>query len=233
MRRSAVVLATAALVGSALAFAPAAPERQEAETDHEIVFTEDGSETVEGAQTNAGTNLGELSTGCTKDPDTYCETVHVTVVQPVADEDPEAIEFGSGDVAFTLAPTIPGADFDIRVFESDEAGTARGEEVASSGNFPACSILCESPLSAVIGEGCGPDHDECGDWTVATTDLEGGGTDHYVIEVVYYLAAGPYTLDVSYERTDGRNFDGTTPGAEPTGEPTGEPSPSPAPSPSP
>ena len=221
MRRPAVVLATAALVGSTLAFAPAVTTQQ-AETDHAIVFTEDGSETVEGAQTNAGTNLGDpvgagLPSECTKDPNTYCETVHVTVEQPVADEDPDSLEFGTGEVSFTLAPTVPGADFDINVFESDQTGTARDELVAESGNFPGCSVLCESPLGAVIGEGCGPDHDECGSWTVPTNDLAGGGTAYYVIEVVYYLAAGPYTLDVTYERTDGRNFDGTTPVA---GEPT-------------
>lgn len=231
MRRSVVFLATAALVASAFAFAPAVTSQQ-AETTHQVTFTEDGSETVVGGPPG-GINLTGLIEGqvrCSSDPDAYCETILVTVEQPVADEDPDAVEFGLGQVTIDVTSAVPGGDFDLYVRESDADGS-RGTEMASSGNASACAQVCGSGVPDPIG--LWPNQcdgtDECVDVGVTTTDVV--GTKYLLVEIVYFAAPAGYTANLSYTRTDGRNFDGTTPGATPTDGPDAEPAPETEPSP--
>lgn len=215
MRRILVVTATAALVASGLAFAPAVSSQQ-AETTHQVTFSEDGTATVEGGLPG-GFNLTPLIDGtstCSAEPHQYCETILLTIGQPVADEDPEEIDFGLGDVTIDITAAVPGADFDLYVFESD-AEANKGTQVTNSGNAAACAQVCGSGAPDPVGlwynqcEGT----DECVDFSVTTSEF--AGTRHYLVEVVYFASPAGYTGELSYTRTDGRNFDGTTPPAEP------------------
>lgn len=198
MRRSVVVLAVAALVGSTLAFAPAVTSQQ-AETTHQVTFTEDGTQTVQG-DVPGGINLTgftEDGVRCSSDPDAYCETILVTVEQPVADDgDPDTLSFGLGEVVMDTTADVQGGDFDITVFESD-AEASRGSELASSGNFLACATFCDVPL--VQPNQCEA-ADECLEFNVSTSEL--GGTKHYLVEVVYFAAVSGHTTNISYTRLD-------------------------------
>lgn len=220
MRRILVVIAAAALIGSTLAFTPAVSPQQ-AETTHQVTFSEDGTATVEG-DVAGGVNPTPFVDGtstCSAEPDQYCETILLTIEQPVADEDPDAIDFGLGEVTIDITAAVPGSDFDLFVFESD-ADANKGTQVANSGNMAACAQVCGSGAPDPVGlwgnqcEGT----DECVEFGVTTSEL--AGTRHYLVEVVYFASAAGYTGELSYTRTDGRNFDGTTP--EP-----GEPAPPP------
>ena len=209
MRRIPVVIAVAALVTSTFAFAPA--PSQQVETTHQVTFTEDGTATVEGGLPG-GVNPTPFVDGtstCSAEPNQYCETILLTVEQPVADEDPDALDFGLGEVTIDITATVPGSDFDLFVFESDAEGT-KGTEVASSGNAAACAQLCGTAPDPV---GLWPNQcagtDECTELGVTTSELS--GTRHYLIEVVYFASPAGYTGELSYTRTDGRDFDGTTP----------------------
>ena len=205
MRRTLVALSAAALAASALAFAPAASPSQ-ADTDHEVVFSGDGAQTVTGGVPGGinVTGFTESAVRCSSDPDAYCETILLTVEQPVADEDPDEIDFGSGDVTIDLTAAVQGGDFDFTVFESNANGS-KGAEVATSGNFLACATFCEVPL--VQPNACDA-ADECVAFGVSTSQFT--SERHFLVEVVYFAAASEYTADFTYTRTDGRNTDGTT-----------------------
>ena len=209
MRRTLVALSAAALAASALAFAPAASPSQ-ADTDHEVVFSGDGAQTVTGGVPGGinVTGFTESAVRCSSDPDAYCETILLTVEQPVADEDPDEIDFGSGDVTIDLTAAVQGGDFDFTVFESNANGS-KGAEVATSGNFLACATFCEVPL--VQPNQC-ENADECVAFGVSTSEFT--SARHFLVEVVYFAAASEYTADFTYTRTDGRNADGTTGGGD-------------------
>ncbi len=208
MRRALVAISTAALALSALAFAPV-PTSAQADTDHTVTFSEDGEATVTGGLPGGANLTGFTESGvrCSSDPDAYCETILLTVEQPVADEDADADEFGLGDVTIDLTAAVQGGDFDLTVFESTADG-GRGNEVASSGNFLACATFCEVPL--VQPNQCEA-ADECVEFAVSTSEF--AGTRHYLVEVVYFAAASEYVADLAYTRVDGRQADGTTAGA--------------------
>lgn len=213
MRRSIVVAATAALVGSGLAFAPAT---QQAETTHQVTFSEDGTATVEGGMPG-GANVSPFigDPVCSTAPDSYCETILLTVEQPVADEAPDAIDFGLGEVGIDVTAAVPGADFDLFVYESD-ADATKGTQIASSGNLSACTQLCgTAPDPAGLYNDC-LGVDECVEFNVSTSDLD--GTKHFLVEVVYFATPAGYTANLGYTRTDGRNADGTTGSTEPAEE---------------
>lgn len=205
MRRPLVALSVAALAASALAFAPVATSSQ-ADTDHAVVFSEDGAQTVTGGLPGGinVTGFTEDAVRCSSDPDAYCETILLTVEQPVADEDPDEIDFGAGDVTIDLTAAVQGGDFDFTVFESDADGS-KGSEVATSGNFLACATFCEVPL--VQPNACDA-ADECVEFGVSTSEFT--AARHFLVEVVYFAAASEYAAEFTYTRTDGRNADGTT-----------------------
>lgn len=205
MRRPLIALVTGALAASVLAFAPAAqPAAEQADTTHAVTFTADGEQTVAGGAPG-GINLTGFTEGdvrCSSDPDAYCETILVTVEQPVVDTDPEALEFATGDLAIDLTSDVPGGDFDFYVHTSDAAAT-RGPAVTNSGNAPGCAQLCGTapdPAGLYVNQCDGAD--ECVDFKVSTSDLPSGGTKHFLVEVVYFAAPATYTAVLTYDGPD-------------------------------
>lgn len=201
MRRPLIALVTGALAASVLAFAPAA---QQATTTHTVTFDADGAQTVAGG-VPGGINLTGFTEGtvrCSSDPDAYCETILVTVEQPVADTDPEQLETATGDLSVDVTSDVPGGDFDLYVYTSD-ADAKRGPAVANSGNAPGCAQLCGTapdPAGLFVNQCDGTD--ECVDFKVSTSDLPNGGTKHFLVEVVYFAAPATYTAEFVYDGPD-------------------------------
>ncbi len=171
MRRIAVALGAAGLALSLVAAGPAADDPPEGyQFEMELVTGE--TVTHEGPSNAGGTTAGSLfglgpdRTECTQDSSHRCD---------------KGLAFSKvgGTVTFELTPSIPGADFDVFVYESDKDGNL-GEEVASAGNlwFPVSAPFL-SPTET------------------GTFEAKRGG--YYAIFVDYYAAGGGYTLDVVQE----------------------------------
>lgn len=189
MHRTFAAAAVTALTLSTLALAPA-PEAQQ-DTTHAVVFTEDGSATIDGGLpggVNLTPFLGEvgIEQSCTPEPTGYCETILIEIQQPVEDLDPDVFEIGRGQYNAELTPQIAASDFDVYVYESDASGT-RGDDITFSAGFPAVDDCGASTGS------------ECVAGAVST--YETLGTRYVLVEVYYFASAGSYTMDISYSRT--------------------------------
>ncbi len=193
MRRSIAAAAAAVLSIGGLAFAPSQSSQQA--TAHTVSFTETGSASVQGGPPG-GANVTPFNPlepqQCDGTPTGYCETVLVEVVQPVADTDADEFEFGTGTFTATLSPQIAASDFDLYAYTSDADGI-RGEELTFSAGFP-------------VLDDCGSTGGECVTIDVSTSELS--STSYYLLEVYYFTSAGAYSMEIEYERTDGRNSAG-------------------------
>lgn len=69
---------------------------------------------------------------CTKDPDTYCEFALISFTNPVPEDDADGRLNRAATVL--IAPEVPGTDFDLIVYSSDEDGT-EGDELGRSTSF--------------------------------------------------------------------------------------------------
>lgn len=205
MRRLIVALSAAALAASALAFTPA-PQTQQQDATHTVSFTEDGTKTVYGGPPG-GVNLTPFnplgSQQCTDEVDGYCETVLIEVQQPVANEDEQAFELGTGSLSIETTSNVPGGDFDIFLYESTADGY-QGKQLDSSGNAPGCAVNCATPAHFTKCSGA----DEC--ITVDVDTNEADAARFYLLEVYYFATPDAHTTVIGYERTDGRNALGGT-----------------------
>lgn len=181
----------ALVVAGALAVAAAPARAPEVDADHTIELGIGDTANVEGTA-QGGMNLSGYVDGtvtCTDSPEQLCETIFVAATNEV----PEGETIASGVVSVALNAQVPGADFDLYVFESDETG-AKGAEVASSGDAAAGQIVGSDPAGLLYT--CTDAVDECLQFVVDTFDDE--PTRYYLVEVVYFASAGSYSLDASF-----------------------------------
>ncbi len=184
MRRFATVLTAAALLGGAVAAAPA-NESQEtgapAEPTHTFEMAPGDAETFAG-QVPFGfyaglaavrDNLGTYP-DCSSDvPGVfYCESVLVSVTGGEVTEDGTIL----ASLAFDLVPDTAAGDFDIRVYHSDADGTV-GEEAGRT-----TELVTDVQNESIK-------------FKVRTTVEE--PTRWYLAVIDYWAAVGNYTMDVS------------------------------------
>lgn len=178
----------------------AAPAADHTSADHEFTVSPGDEFTVEGGAAQ-GINVTPLvndSTTCGKDLDNYCETIYVEIDRPVpADENGDS-QFAFTTISFDMTANVPGEDYDVFVYQSDDEGNklyqySSEEGVGQSANGPACAEICGlgvgDPLG-FYGNFCDAS-DECVDFDVLTST--NAPTNHILIEVVYFAAASGYT----------------------------------------
>lgn len=180
MRR---LVAPALAVGLAAGTFAAAPSQdgQRVDADHVVELAIGETTTVNGG-TPQGINVGynEGLTGCSKDPQSYCEYVLVKLTNEY-DEDKakKGRERATANFVLTTA-TNQISDYDVFWYESDESG-ALGAQIASSTAFP-----------------YGADSTEQAALSVTTTEEV---ADVWVlVEVVYFSAIEAYNLDIDFNQ---------------------------------
>ncbi len=93
-----------------------------------------------------------------------------------------------------VTAVVPGADFDLFVYETDETGAERGAELGNSGNFGFCAQLCGTQADPAYTTSC-DGTDECLTLTVETTEFS---PDAYLrVEVVYFTTPAGYTANLA------------------------------------
>ncbi len=180
MRR---LVAPALALGLALSAVAATPSQQRADTDHQVDLEIGASVTVDGG-VPAGINPGPTTsdqTGkvCTKNPHEYCETILVHLSNPYEEENAKKGRERANAI-FSLT-TTDGlvSDYDVYVHLSDAEGN-KYEEIANAGEFP---LLAGSSDETVT--------------VVATTTADEQELWLYV-EVYYFSAIAPYTMDIDF-----------------------------------
>ena len=113
---------------------------------------------------------------CSKNPDAYCETTLVGFDLTLTEDEIAAGKTRktvTGEIAIGT-PTVPLYDYDLKIYESDAAGT-KGAEVASVGD------LDETP----------------GEETATVSGIRGTieqPIKHYLVEVIYFFSVqGSYS----------------------------------------
>lgn len=119
---------------------------------------------------------------CTSDPDAYCESVFITVANPLTEEDIAAGKTSRrANLDIVLTPTHPVADFDLVLYSSNADGDVLGE-AAMSGGAPIADSETSSEsvyLPVVTRE--------------AMPEL------HFVAHVVYFAAPSDYAMTVDFD----------------------------------
>jgi hypothetical protein len=176
MRRFiAPVLACALAVGS---FA-AAPAAQQQAADHNVELQVDESATVDGGAPG-GINLSnQTEQSCSKGPADYCETILVKLTNPYEEENAKKGRERATAVFTLTTPDVLVSDYDLFLYESDEAG-AKGSEIGTAGEFPL--LIQDSTETA----------------TVSITTTQDVQEVWVLVEVSYFAAAAPYAMDISF-----------------------------------
>jgi len=180
-RHLALGLAGLVAVGS-VAAAPVSD--QQVAADHSVSLEIGNSETVaggvpQGFNTTPTTNGTSGGLTCTKDPNTYCETVLIELTNPYEDENARKGR-ERGNVFFTLTTAdMVLSDYDLYVYESDADG-AKGSEVTSAGEFPLLIQSSTEQTTVVVS---------------TTQELE---TVWLLAEVYYFAAVTPYELTIDF-----------------------------------
>lgn len=186
------------IVIGAVAAAPADGDPPEG-IDHLVELGPDATEATVQGGLPGGANLSPfipdqvVPQGCGKDVADYCEFVLIRIDNPVEDLDPEdPYEAKVATIDMDVTADVPGSDFDLFLFESDETGT-RGFDLASSGNAPGCAQLCSEIPQAYTNVCDGTD--ECVSFNVVTT--EGRPTVWVLAEIVYFTTPAGYSANVT------------------------------------
>ncbi len=177
MRRSLLLLTAAATLAGATAAGPASDARQA--PTHAVELGVGDALTVTGGP-GLGTNAQYFDNfECDTDPDTYCETVLVTLTNPYEEQNAKKGR-ERANLDLLLTPTTYPAEMDMAIFESDADGT-QGSQISQAGTFAIvdCPSGCEQ-INAVI---------------TTTQDTE---VVHVLVHVVYFAAAGAYDLDITF-----------------------------------
>lgn len=113
---------------------------------------------------------------CNKDPNTYCEFALISFTNPVPEDDADGRLNRAASILVT--PTLPGVDFDLIVYASDEDGT-EGEQLGSSTQF------------SVDNEGKEQVHT-----SIRTTWEQ--PTSYILVKVIHFAQVGGYTGSVTF-----------------------------------
>lgn len=198
------LLMTALAAGMLVAAAPGASTDAPEGYAHEVLLDTSAEETRTASVAGGlpgGVNLtpflgtAGVDQTCGTDVSDYCEVTYLAVTNPVADTDPDnPNEFDRFRLDINVVADVPGADFDLFVFETNADGTERSTEVASSGNAPGCAQLCGTQADPAYTNLCSG-YDEC--ITSELVTFEGAETVYLRVEIVYFASPAGYTADFS------------------------------------
>ncbi len=183
MRRTIALLAAGLVGASAIAAAPASEQQRPADVGFNMELALGDSDTVGGENAGLGPwNIAGDDYICEGTPHEMCEVVLVKV-----DNTYEEANAKKGreraNLDLCVSSSIPAAinDFAIRVFESDESG-APGELVGTADNSAGeiASGACNEEMTVVV------------------TSTEDESSFYYRVEVIFWAAAGDWTLDAGF-----------------------------------